>query len=170
MIEWLGSAPLLERFVDLTYEKDAPTWGDRLTVYRATWEMVKDFPLFGIGYEAFPVIFPRYQPEAIRLRYLQAHNDFLQLLAETGWIGFILLIGGIVLLLADIIKRWQRRHDPFVQVMVPAGLAALGAIGLHSLVDFNLRIPANALLCTVVLALTCACANLPRGRSVRRGV
>jgi len=39
---------------------------------------------------------------------------------------------------------------------------ALLAIGLHSLVDFNLHIPANALLCTTVLALTYACVNLPR--------
>ena len=171
MILWLGIAPLFMRLEEIAYGTDALTWAGRLPVSQATWEMSKDFPLFGVGYEAFAVIFPRYQPAAqIHLQYLQAHNDFFQLLAETGWVGCVLLVGGVLRLVADIVKQWRARYDPFVQAMVPAGVAALSAMALHSLVDFNLHIPANALLFTAVLALTFACTNLPHGSSVRREV
>ena len=168
MILWLGVAPLFVRLEEIAYGEEALTWAGRLPVSRATWEMSQDFPLFGVGYEAFPIIFPRYQPAAVRARYLQAHNDLLQLLAETGWVGFVLLVGGVLRLVADIVRRWRAQHDPFVQAMIPAGVAALSAMALHSLVDFNLRIPANALLFTTTLALTYTCANLPHSRSVRR--
>lgn len=169
MLLWLGITPLLARFEGITYGEDALTWAGRLPVFQATWKMSKDFPLFGVGYEAFPVIFPRYQLAApIQLHFPQAHNDFLQLLAETGWVGFVLLVGGVLRLVADIVRRWRAQHDPFVQAMIAAGVAALSAMAIHSLVDFNLHIPANALLFTTTLALTYACANLPHGRSVRR--
>ncbi|MDH3601231.1 MAG: O-antigen ligase family protein [Candidatus Tectomicrobia bacterium] len=159
---WLGLTPLLERFMHNVHGGPTLTWGERLSVYQATWNITQDFPLFGIGLEAFPVIFPRYQPTDVRLHYLQAHNDVLQLLAETGWIGFLSLLGSLLSLITAIVKRWRQRHDPFVHAIVPAGLAAFCAIALQSFVDFSLRIPANALLLTVILALTFACANLPR--------
>jgi len=168
MLLWLGIVPLLVRFEQLAYGAEALSWAGRLPVFQATWEMSRDFPLFGVGYDAFSVIFPRYQAAAqIQLHFPQVHNDFLQLLAETGWVGFSLLVGGVLRLVADIVRRWRARHDPFVQAMVPAGLAALAAMALHALVDFNFHIPANALLFTTVLALTFACTNLPHNRSGR---
>jgi tetratricopeptide (TPR) repeat protein len=160
MILFLGTTARLERLATFTHDQNL-TWGERLPVYQATWQMAQDFPLLGVGYEAFPVIFPRYQPAGVRLRYLQAHHDVLQLLAETGWVGFVVCISGVLLLIVDIVKQWRLRHNPFVQIMIPAGLAALAAMALHSLVDFNLRIPANAMLCVAVLALTVACAKQP---------
>ncbi len=169
MVLFLGSASFLQRISEITHGREDLTWGERLPVYKATWRMAQDFPVLGVGYEAFSVIFPRYQPESVRLHYLQAHNDLLQLLAETGWMGFVILIGGVLLLITDIVKRWRPRREPFVQVIVPAGLAALGAMAFHSLVDFNLRIPANGLLWTAVLALTFASANLSHSKRGSHG-
>lgn len=161
MSVWLGLTPLLDRFFHSTHGVPTVMWGDRFSVYKATWEMAKAFPLFGIGLEAFPVLFPRYQPADTTLRYLQAHNDVLQLLAETGWIGFVSLMGSLLGLLTEIVKRWRQSQSPFAHAIVPAGLAAVCAILLQSGVDFSLRIPANALLLTVILALTFAAADLP---------
>jgi tetratricopeptide (TPR) repeat protein len=155
---WLGTAPLMKRFEQLT----ANAWAGRLPAFHAAWEISKDFPLVGIGYEAFPVVSARYQPvNDINQRFVHVHNDYLQLLAETGWMGAGLLVGGMLFLVRAIVLKWRTRRDPFVQTMAAAGLAALVSIGLHSLVDFNLHIPANALLFTTVLALTFACAHLP---------
>lgn len=160
VILWLGITPLLERFAHVDPHDRSLILGDRAAVSQATWEMAKDFPLVGVGYEAFSVIFPRYKPATVRLPYEHAHNDFLQLLAETGCIGFLTLTGGILSLTRTIVRFWQQQHDSFGQVMVPAGLAALGAISLHSLIDFNLHVPANALLCTAILALTFSSSHL----------
>ena len=166
MVLWLGTAPLLKRFEPLVANSPALLWAGRQAAFQAAWEMSKDFPLFGIGYEAFPMVSARYQPvNDFNPRFAHVHNDFLQLLAETGWLGAGLLLGGMLLLVRAIMQKWRTRHDPFVQTMVAAGLAALVAMGLHALVDFNLHIPANALLFTTVLALTFACAHLPRHES-----
>jgi tetratricopeptide (TPR) repeat protein/O-antigen ligase len=156
---WLGTEPLLKRFEQLT----ANAWAGRLPAFQAAWEISKDFPLVGIGYDAFPVVSARYQPvHDINQRFVHVHNDYLQLLAETGWIGAGLLVGGMLSLVRAMVLKWRMRRDPFVQTMAAAGMAALVAMGLHSLVDFNLHIPANALLFTTVLALTFTCAHLSR--------
>jgi tetratricopeptide (TPR) repeat protein/O-antigen ligase len=162
MALWLGLTPLLMRFEQLASDPAMLSWAGRVPAFQTAWAISKDFPVLGIGYEAFSVLAPRYQPITEHyLRFVYTHNDFLQLLAETGWIGFSLLIGGLGLVVQGIVRRRQQRHDPFVHAIVSAGLAALFAFGLHALVDFNFHVPANALLFTIVLALTWACAHLP---------
>ncbi|WP_089942145.1 O-antigen ligase family protein [Candidatus Entotheonella palauensis] len=162
MVIWFGAAPLLARFEQLASNSPTLLWSGRLAAFQAAWDISKDFPLFGIGYNAFPMLSTRYQPiNEINLRFVHVHNDWLQLLAETGWIGAGLLVGGILLVIRAIFLKWRTRHDPFVRMMTAAGLSALVAMGLHSLVDFNLHIPANTLLFTTVLAMTCACSHLP---------
>ncbi len=158
---WLGLGPLMARFGQSFSQETAATWGDRGAVYAATWTMVVDFPIFGIGLGAFPVIFPRYQPATITLRYLQAHSDLLQLLVETGAVGFLACVAVAFGLVISIVKPWRQSHCELAFGMVPAGLAAMAAIALHSCVDFSLRIPANALLLTVIIAITQRCASLP---------
>ena len=51
--------------------------------------MIRDFPVFGVGLAAWPEVFSRYQPGPWSADYFhEAHNDYVQLLAETGAIGF----------------------------------------------------------------------------------
>ncbi|ETW96601.1 MAG: hypothetical protein ETSY1_25970 [Candidatus Entotheonella factor] len=169
-ITLLLGVPLLIRFLQIfTGQELLEGGGGRLAVFEATWHMANDFPLFGIGYEAYASIFPRYQQAAELLQtYSHAHNDILQLLAETGRVGFLIVAVGAGLGSVRIWRRWRQRRDAFVQVMVPAGLAACLAIATHSLVDFNLHIPANALLATTILALTFACVQRSRqGEDIR---
>jgi tetratricopeptide (TPR) repeat protein len=162
MALWLGLTPLVMRFEQLMSEPAALSWAGRMPAFQTAWAISKDFPWLGIGYEAFAVLAHRYRPATeFYINFVYAHNDFLQLLAETGWIGFSLLVGGLFLVVAGIIRRWRKRHDPFVKTIVAAGLTALFVIGLHALVDFNLHVPANALLMITVLALTWSCVCLP---------
>ncbi|WP_218673815.1 O-antigen ligase family protein [Candidatus Entotheonella palauensis] len=158
---WVGVDPLLTRLTVDEMSGELSSAG-RLGLWRATWDMVKAFPLWGIGLSAYPVVFPRYQTAELNGHFLQAHNDLLQLIAETGWIGGSLLVGLLVLIGGGIVRGWQRRRDPFIRGMIPAGLSALVAMTLHALVDFNFHIPANAVLFTVVLALLYAGVRLPR--------
>ncbi len=164
-IAWFDLTPFVERFAALTDKKQLFTWEIRLPVYQATWELSKDFWQFGIGFDAFSAVFPHYQPAEAHSRYfhfLRAHNDFLQLLAEMGVLGLAVVAAGIWRLGRDIVCSWRTRRDPFVSVMVPAGCIAVCVMAVHSAVDFPLRIPANAILITVVLALTYSCVHLPR--------
>jgi O-antigen ligase len=76
----------------------------------------------------------------------KAHNDYLQLLTETGVVGFAItiwfLVAGFRTALPKI-RKWPSNINGAVAL---AALVAISGILVHSLVDFNLEIPANALL------------------------
>ncbi len=72
--------------------------------------------------------------------YREAHNDYVQLLVESGLPGLLIAIGAGIAVLAT------ARKDPWL-------LAALAGVLLHEVVDFDLQIPAVAVLFVVVAAL-----------------
>ncbi len=86
----IGIDPVLERFLRIS--KDT----SRLDIWRDSWVMIKDHP-FGIGLAASREVFPVYNVTNFSdARFLYLHNDYLQLLAEAGWLGFGALVSGIL--------------------------------------------------------------------------
>ncbi|MFQ5902736.1 MAG: O-antigen ligase family protein [Candidatus Binatia bacterium] len=152
----LGIAPVIERLSTISRLEQEASATARTAVWRDTVVAAKDFPLLGTGLGTFQYIFPQYRRHSsdIRLYFDYAHNDYLQLLLETGLVGFILLLGGLTLFLWKSLSRWKQRHDPFVKGVTMGGLAAIVSILFHSLVDFNLHIPANALLFSMIIGVT----------------
>lgn len=138
--------------IEETVSQDAGI-GERAGLWSGTLAMVRDFPLLGVGLGAWPELFPRYRraPWTISF-YREAHNDYMELLAETGMIGFGLFAWffyGVGRLLLQGLGRMDPKNLP----LMAAVMAALGAMALHELVDFNLQIPANAFLFTLLLGL-----------------
>lgn len=116
-------------------------------------QLIRDYPVLGAGPGTFYVAFPRYRPESVRSFYDYAHNDYAQIAVESGLLGLGLL--GIVVaatLAAAVAAQW-RRSDPLMRGMSFACIMGVSAILIHSTVDFNLQIPANAALFMVLLAL-----------------
>src|ERR1019366_343 len=75
-----------------------------------------------------------------------AHNDYLQLLAELGLVGFAIGAALAFSVLRMALRRAVKSSDPEARYFAVACVGALSAIALHSLADFNLYIPANAML------------------------
>ncbi len=125
----------------------------RVTVWKDSVGMVRDFPLFGVGLSAWPELFPRYRrPPWSRVLYRETHNDYLQLVAETGLLGFALL-AWFFWLAGRQLYQSLLTVSPRVFPVFTALLAALGTMAFHEFFDFNLQIPANAFLFTLLLAL-----------------
>ena len=146
---WFGVEKLAKRFetagVDLAEARELP--GARVL------EMAKDFPVFGAGPGSFSLAFPPYRTERITAFFDHAHNDYLQFAAESGFLGLALLGAFVILSLgAALLAQWQRR-DPLMRGMSFACIMGVTAILIHSWVDFNLQIPANAALFMVLLAM-----------------
>jgi hypothetical protein len=124
-------------------------WGKTLT-------MAADFPLAGVGLGSFGQVYQAYDTFGMEYALVHAHNDYLEVLAELGVVGFLLLFGAIAFIFADAIRTWIGRRNPEIKGLALGGIVSAAALFIHSLTDFNLRIPANALVFTVVLALSAA--------------
>jgi tetratricopeptide (TPR) repeat protein len=125
----------------------------RINVWRDTLPMVRDYPLFGTGLGAFQDVFPHYQsPPWNRYVVRETHNDYLELLVSAGAIGFCLVawfLGAIGLRLYSGLRTLPLEKLPVAASM----LAAMSAMAFQEFFDFNLQIPANAILFTMILAL-----------------
>ncbi len=150
---WLGIDPVLERLSDLSSSS-------RHEVSQYTIDMAKDFPLFGTGLGSFQYLFPKYEMLEEQLYWDHAHNDYVELLSDSGLIGFIIAIGGIVIFVWKTLVRWWERGDSFAKGVTLGGLCGIIAILSHSVADFNLHIPANALFLSFLLGLTWNAVNL----------
>jgi len=138
--------------LEQTVMQETSLWR-RVEVWQDSLSMIRDFPVFGVGLGAWPELHPHYrQPPWSRVFYTEAHNDYLQVLAETGLLGFALLVwffwqGGRRLYHG----LWTASPGAFP--VVAALVAALGIMAFHEFFDFNLQIPANAFLFTLLFAL-----------------
>ncbi|MGB6960945.1 MAG: O-antigen ligase family protein, partial [Candidatus Acidiferrum sp.] len=127
---------------------------ERGMLYRRTLAMIPDFPLGGVGMGAWGELFTRYvsPPWSPFFFYRQAHNDYLQFAAENGLIA-LLALGWLFWRLLGRIGTAMRSGDPRKWPLLAAVVAAVIATALHELVDFNLHVPANAVLLAVLLGL-----------------
>ena len=118
----------------------------RLQLAEDALHIAHDHPLFGTGPGTFIFIHPRYQSSTFALKAELTHDDYLNCLDDYGLVGFALALFFVAAVTLKFFRplgvdhRWQDR------VMVATGFAAWLALLFHSLVDFNLHIPANALL------------------------
>jgi O-antigen ligase len=140
---WLGSDRLLGRIGEL---KNGSQIG-RLQMAEDGLRMFKQHPLVGWGLGTFPVVYPKYRTFATDLYVNEAHNDFVQMMVEVGIFGFL---AGIALLLIvfrnGIVQIERGNFTSWRTLAVAASMISVVGIAVHSLFDFNLQIPANALI------------------------
>lgn len=127
----------------------------RRDLWAATGQMIKDHPLFGVGLGAYPMAYPRYDPSSGIMRVEQAHNDYLQVMADGGIIGGLLACAFLYLLFRYGLKAMNTRDQQHRAVVIGA-LTGCFALLVHSFVDFNLQVTANAqlFLALAILATT----------------
>ena len=139
---------------------------DRATVWNDSLGILRDYPLFGSGLGAFESTYLRYQSRHSQTLYDHAHNDYIEAMTDTGLIGTSLAGGAAILLFSALYQQWRTKRSTYAQCIGAGGLSSSVALAVHSFTDFNLHIPANALLCTVVIAITyVAVYNLSDSRS-----
>jgi O-antigen ligase len=138
---------------------------DRITIMRDGMRMFVQHPVIGWGLNTFQVVYPSFRSFYTDLSVNQAHNDYLQVLIETGIIGFLIMIGFIVLLYRNALRRLDHWRSRPLHALVLGSLVGCTGILVHSLVDFNMHIPANAAL---FYALAGIAASSTENRKRRR--
>ncbi len=126
----------------------------RIDVARDTLEIVRDYPLAGIGAGSFDSAYPMYDSGRLGfVHYKYAHNDYLHFAAEFGLPGLAMLATIVLLSLWQAARAQLERHDRTMRGLGCGVLMAIVALLIHTTVDFNLQIPANAATFVVILAM-----------------
>jgi len=139
----------------------------RLDTWKDTLRLAASSPLVGYGLGAFHDAYPRFKRGHGIVRVEHAENDYLETLAETGVLGLGLALAGIALLVVGPGAAQGPAPGAVVRGIRQGALAALAALSVHSLVDFNLRIPSNAALAALAAAAAAAAAGA-RSRRLSR--
>jgi O-antigen ligase len=142
---YLGIDPVIKRF----YESDI-SGEERLVVWSATWNAIKDFWLTGSGLGSFINIFPLYSPPIRGGIYDHAHNDYLEFLLETGLTGAFFLLAFLALMIYTVTRNRLQGSN---SVLRAAALSAASTMMVHSFFDFNLHILSNMLMFGYVLGM-----------------
>lgn len=156
---------------------------DRLTVARDVVTLVRAHLAVGVGRGAFPFAFLPYSTTAGRIRFLFAENEYLQVLADFGVIGVLVLVLGTLIAARWVARSWSHRGDT-----ERAAAVGLVVLAVHNIVDFSWETGgvaagacALAALClpgagprlrrglawalVAVVALLCVLANSSAGRT-----
>jgi len=147
---YVGIGSVIERFAldKLLMQEGRPVYWEKVTT------IVGDYPLFGTGLGTFASVYPAYEERGQDVRLIHAHNDYLEYLSELGVLGLALLLGAIGFMVVSSFLIWRVRRHPEVKGLALGGIVAIAAILIHSITDFNLHIPANMVLFTVVVSMT----------------
>jgi tetratricopeptide (TPR) repeat protein len=134
----------------------------RAMMWQGAITMWRDHFWLGVGPAHYDYRFRQYRPEQLQLRPNRAHNDYLNLLADWGTVGGAIVFSGMGILMFSLRKIWphvRREENSFGTGQSNRFAFFLGATGgllallAHSVVDFNLHMPANALVGLTLLGL-----------------
>jgi O-antigen ligase len=152
LIVWIGSDPVMSRFETLGQEYGL-SGQNRISIWRDTLGLIRHHPLLGTGLGSFAVVYPSVQTAFLALLVEHAHCDYLEVASELGLPGGILVFGSIFWILARTARQYRQAEERFDRAISLGCIGSIAAILVHSLADFNLYIPANALIFTIILAM-----------------
>lgn len=159
----IGVQPILQSLKRKEFTLDK----GRAVYYRNTVEMIEAYAEAGIGLGSFSYIYPLFQKEYEKGLLDHAHNDYLEVMAESGVAGGGALVAGALALLALLAVRWARRRDSLVRGVGVGCLVGVLAMLIHSGSDFSLRMPANAVYFVTLYALGLSVVGLGRVHTAR---
>jgi O-antigen ligase len=165
-IAWIGGSEVMSRLSTLAdYKQHGLNTDVRMQIDRDIMRMFSARPLLGWGLGTFADVYPQFRSFYTNSQVNEAHNDYLQTLTETGIMGFVIGMWLIVTALRRALRKTSNWSSDVNGILALAALLGISGILVHSLVDFNLEIPANALL---FFALCTAAGMDTRFRNLRR--
>jgi O-antigen ligase len=150
---WVGGHEAIDRLVNVESTRHEITAGLRLDIDRDLLRMFPHRPILGWGLGTFEYVYPQFRSFYTSYHIDEAHNDYLQLVIELGAAGFITMLWFLWLVFRIGSKKLSKWHTDMNGAVALAAMLGVTGILVHSLVDFNLQVPANAalfyVLCTI---------------------
>jgi O-antigen ligase len=162
-VSWIGMRQVLQRFSG--YQSMDISLGKRGSMSRDSWRIFMDHPVLGTGLGTIQLVFPPYDSFYDGKIVNHSHNDYLEAMAETGSLGGLCCVWFLCVLLAESWRGLRNVGSNFGGAVNLSGLVGCSGFLAHSLVDFNLHIPANALLFLVTAHL--ATLQMPKSANAK---
>jgi O-antigen ligase len=160
-VAWVGIDAIGARFAEADWALGgrAGAWGD-------AWRIHRMFPWFGTGlntYGSATLLLQEFQKETAH--YIEAHNDYLQLLVEGGWLVAVPALVLVGLFVWEVRRRFREARDDRTGYWLRLGaVTGLVAIALQEVVEFSLQMPGNAALFTLLAAIAIRRASVKPSR------
>jgi O-antigen ligase len=151
LVSWLGIGRAIERFA--SYKTLEVSEGRRIEMLHGTWRIFLDHPLTGTGFGTLQDVFPPYETVYDGLIVNHSHNDYVELLSDAGLVGGLCGLAFLVLLAWIGWKNLAADRNGMRLAFHVGALVACFGLLVHSIVDFNLHIPSNALVFLLLAAL-----------------
>lgn len=169
LVGWIGFEEIGARISTFWKPKGLESMMIRPAIWEVALRIHQDFPVFGTGLGTFASVFAYYRSPRTRwVTDLYVHNDYLQLLVETGYVGAALIAAAALLFAWYVIRRFSELRDPAWIPVAAGGIASGIALSIHSFVDFNFHIPAIAFHFSLIMGLLVVSLNLRGGEKNQR--
>jgi len=152
---WVGVSKVMTRLEQTSMQTE-----QRDEAYLATLPMIQNYFVTGSGAGTYFETFPAYKDAELLHYWNHAHNDYLEIFAEQGVVGFTLLAATVLFSLFIALQTLRKRRSSLITGMSFASLMGITALLIHSAVDFNLQILTNSSLFMLLLALPFICRRL----------
>ncbi len=149
---WIGLGPVLARFEPLRDPHYLRLEG-RTQLWKDSLRLIRNYPVAGTGLGTFMTVFRSYQTSSVEYIVEHAHNDYLELASETGVPGALLLFVPLIFLLGKMFAAFLTDERRYRRAITLGCIGSTCAFLLHSITDFNMEIPANALIFAVILGI-----------------
>lgn len=132
------SGILIRRFISI-FNFSHGEQSDRFYLWHANWEMFKDHPLLGVGYNMNKSMV---EPYMIQLGYptefvSHAHNTFFQILGGTGLLGVVSLYSFFILIFVTMIRKYRQSKETWEKSLLLGAIAAQVCLHIGGITEAN---------------------------------
>jgi O-antigen ligase len=156
LLTWLGGNELSQRLATIGSPHSELSSDIRLQINLDGLRMFLKKPVMGWGLGSFPIVYPQFRSFYTNFFINQAHDDYLQLLVEMGLLGFATMIWFVIVVYRRAFRKIANWTSDVSGAVTLACALGFTGILVHSALDFNLQIPANAALFYVFCAVAAA--------------
>jgi O-antigen ligase len=140
----------------------------RTEFWRDALSMIGDRPITGFGLGSYVWVFPSYQRTPISVVETNAHNEDIEMAAETGLVGAAICLAFLLLFFRNGILRLRNAVDAEELGIRLGAVCAWIGICAYAITDFPTVIPAIDYVLAVLAALAVAAIGPPSGPAGRR--